>query len=176
MAPPGVHEVAGEVIGWLGKTCSDTKLNEYNEQELVDGSRPDLYSSKMWLGCFLRNRFPSLLITGKKKCFVAHHLLLAVEWDMPWDIKAILMYGLFTSLFDFSAWNQDPLMSNVFFPFPFHPYFFFHAPSSSPLPVVLLSPFISRTGNGPSTPQGKLLKHNNMPFLTSFFWSLSFSL
>lgn len=66
MAPPGVHEVAGEVIGWLGKTCSDTKLNEYNEQELVDGSRPDLYSSKMWLGCFLRNRFPSLLITGKK--------------------------------------------------------------------------------------------------------------
>lgn len=68
-------------------------------------------------------------------------------------------------------------MSNVFFPFPFHPYFFFHAPSSSPLPVVLLSPFISRTGNEPSTPQGKLLKHNNMPFLTSFFfWSLSFSL
>lgn len=42
MAPPGVHEVAGEVIGWLGKTYSDTKLNEYNEQELVDGSRPDL--------------------------------------------------------------------------------------------------------------------------------------
>lgn len=112
---------------------------------------------------------PFIVNNWKKKCFVAHHLLLTVEWDMPWDIKAILMYGLFTSLFDFSAWNQDPLMSNVFFPFPFHPYFFFHAPSSSPLPVVLLSPFISRTGNGPSTPQGKLLKHNNMPFLTSLF-------
>lgn len=53
--------------------------------------------------------------------------------------------------------------------------FFFHAPSSSPLPVVLLSPFISRTGNGPSTPQGKLLKHNNMPSLTSFFFGLCLS-